>query len=171
MCHVNLVKQVILVCVNQGCHTNSTKGRVAAGFWFNQATAHQTELIKSTDLSLQTVDWSNSVLDWLEQKPAVTRPFVESIWHPWCQWYMLQGEGTSSLVSLRARTRDTPSPNEELSSPLTRGKRIATRNRGQGENSGTDAAVTLPSLPKRLCFSSVAGPVRTLFPNYRLIHL
>lgn len=72
---------------------------------------------------------------------------------------MSQGEGTSSLVALRARTRDTPSPSEELTT-LTRGKRFATRNRGQGETSGADAAVTLPSLPKLLRLSSVADPVR-----------
>lgn len=83
----------------------------------------------------------------------------------------LKGEGTSSLVALRARTRDTPSPSDELSSPLTRGKRIATRNRGQGENSGADAAFTLPSLAKRLCLSSVIGPVRTLLASFRLINV
>lgn len=46
------------------------KGRVAAGFCPYQATAHQTELVSSNELSLQTADW-------LEQTPAATRPFVE----------------------------------------------------------------------------------------------
>lgn len=81
-----------------------------------------------------------------------------------CKWYVLQGDGTSSFVALRARTRDTPSLGEELSSPFTRGKR-ATRNRGQGENSGADASVTLPFPHKRLCLSSVIGPVRTLLAS------
>lgn len=73
---------------------------------------------------------------------------------------LLQGEGTSSPVALRARSRDSPSPSEELPSPLTRGKRTAAR-RGQGDNSGTDAAATMHHPPKRLCLSSHGGPVRT----------
>lgn len=76
------------------------------------------------------------------------------------QWYALQSDGTPSLVALRARSGDTPIPCEELSSPLTRGKRIA-RNRAQGENPGADSSGTLPPLPKRLCLSLVVGPVRT----------
>lgn len=73
----------------------------------------------------------------------------------------LQGEGTSSPVGLRARSRDSPSPSEELSSPLTRGKRTATRGRGQGDNSGPDGTASLQHPPKRLCLSSIGGPVRT----------
>lgn len=73
---------------------------------------------------------------------------------------MLQGEGTYSPVALRARSRDSPSPSEELPSPLTRGKRPATRSRGQGENSGCDGGASLQHLPKRLCLSSAGGPVR-----------
>ncbi|XP_003972923.1 zinc finger C3HC-type protein 1 [Takifugu rubripes] len=72
-----------------------------------------------------------------------------------------QGNGTPSLVALRARSGDTPIPCEELSSPLTRGKRIA-RNRGQGENPGADSSGTLPPLPKRLCLSLVGGPDEVL---------
>lgn len=88
-----------------------------------------------------------------------------------CRWYVLQGEGTSSLVALRARSKDTPNPCEELTSPLTRGKRIATRNRGQGEISGADSSGTLPPLPKQLCLSLVGGPVRTFLTNYRQIKI
>lgn len=74
---------------------------------------------------------------------------------------MLQSEGTSSPVSLRARSRDSPSPSEELPSLLPRGKRSATRSRGQGDTSGADGAVSLQHPPKRLCLSSVGDPVRT----------
>ena len=74
---------------------------------------------------------------------------------------MLQGEGTSSPVALRSRSRDSPSPNEELPSPLTRGKRPATRSRGQGDGPGTDGAASLHP-PKRLCLSSLGGPVSGL---------
>lgn len=81
--------------------------------------------------------------------------------------YVLQGEGTPSPVALRARSRDTPSPCEELSSPLTRGKRITIRNRGQGENSGSDSS-GLPPLPKRLCLS-VGGSVRTSLTNKYIV--
>lgn len=63
----------------------------------------------------------------------------------------------SSPSALRARSRDWPSPNDELHSPLTRGKRPATRSRGQGENPGADGSAACPS--KRLCFASVSGPV------------
>lgn len=70
---------------------------------------------------------------------------------------ILQSEGSPSLVGLRARSRDSPSPSEELLSPLTRGKRPATRSRGQGDGSGNDSVHS----PKRLCFTSVGGPVRT----------
>lgn len=83
------------------------------------------------------------------------------------QWYVLQGDGPSP-VALRARSGDTPIPCEELSSPLTRGKRIA-RNRGQGENPGADSSGTLPPLPKRLCLSSVGGPVRTSLTHKYII--
>lgn len=72
---------------------------------------------------------------------------------------MLQGEGTYSPVALRARSRDSPSPSEELPSPLTRGKRPTTRSRGQGENS--DGGASLQHPPKRLCLSSAGFPVRT----------
>nr|XP_057933708.1 nuclear-interacting partner of ALK [Doryrhamphus excisus] len=63
-----------------------------------------------------------------------------------------QGEGVP--VALRARSRDSPSPVEEPPSPLTRGKRPATRSRGQGECAGSDAASCLPLASKRLCLSS-----------------
>lgn len=76
-------------------------------------------------------------------------------------WCVLQGEGTPSPVALRARSRDSPSPSEELPSPLTRGKRTATRSKGQGDNPGPDGAATLHHPPKRLCLSSLGGPVRT----------
>lgn len=84
------------------------------------------------------------------------------------QWYVWQGDGTPSLVALRARSGDTPIPCEEFSSPLTRGKRIA-RNRGQGENPGADSSGTLPPLPKRLCLSLVGAPVRTLLTHKYII--
>ncbi|XP_047431872.1 nuclear-interacting partner of ALK [Mugil cephalus] len=71
-----------------------------------------------------------------------------------------QGEGTS-FVALRARSRDSPSPSEELLSPLTRGKRPATRSRGQGDGSGTDSLHS----PKRLCFTSAGGPDGPLHRN------
>ncbi|XP_061663402.1 nuclear-interacting partner of ALK [Syngnathoides biaculeatus] len=54
-----------------------------------------------------------------------------------------QGEGPP--VALRARSRDSPSPVEEPPSPSMRGKRPATRSRGQGD------CLSLPS--KRLCLS------------------
>ncbi|XP_010755463.1 zinc finger C3HC-type protein 1 [Larimichthys crocea] len=76
-----------------------------------------------------------------------------------------QGEGTSSPVGLRARSRDSPSPSEELSSPLTRGKRTATRGRGQGDNSGPDGTASLQHPPKRLCLSSIGGPDGMLHKN------
>ncbi|XP_041636287.1 nuclear-interacting partner of ALK [Cheilinus undulatus] len=76
-----------------------------------------------------------------------------------------QGEGTSSPVGLRARSRDSPSPSEELPSPLTRGKRPATRNKGQGDNSGAEGAASLQTPPKRLCLSTVGGPDGLLQKN------
>ncbi|KAM9846032.1 zinc finger C3HC-type protein 1 [Aulostomus maculatus] len=76
-----------------------------------------------------------------------------------------QGEGTSSPVGLRARSRDSPSPSEELPSPLTRGKRPATRSRGQGDSSGTDGAVCLQHPPKRLCLLSVGSPDGLMHKN------
>ncbi|TMS02766.1 Nuclear-interacting partner of ALK [Larimichthys crocea] len=76
-----------------------------------------------------------------------------------------QGEGTSSPVGLRARSRDSPSPSEELQSPLTRGKRTATRGRGQGDNSGPDGTASLQHPPKRLCLSSIGGPDGMLHKN------
>ncbi|XP_026182989.1 zinc finger C3HC-type protein 1 isoform X2 [Mastacembelus armatus] len=76
-----------------------------------------------------------------------------------------QGEGTSSPVASRARSRDSPSPSEELPSPLIRGKRPATRSRGQGENSGSDGVGSLQHPPKRLCFSSVGSPDGLLHKN------
>ncbi|XP_068163126.1 zinc finger C3HC-type protein 1 [Antennarius striatus] len=69
-----------------------------------------------------------------------------------------QGEGTASPVALRARSRDSPSPSEELPSPLTRGKRTATRQKGQGDNPGTDGGAALQNPPKRLCLSTLCGP-------------
>ncbi|XP_041833326.1 nuclear-interacting partner of ALK [Melanotaenia boesemani] len=68
-----------------------------------------------------------------------------------------QTEGTSSPMASRARSRDSPSPSEELPSPLTRGKRPATRSRGQAESLGTDSAASLYS-PKRFCLSTFGGP-------------
>ncbi|XP_029317377.1 zinc finger C3HC-type protein 1 [Cottoperca gobio] len=76
-----------------------------------------------------------------------------------------QGEGTASPVSLRARSRDSPSPSEELQSPLLRGKRSATRGRGQGDNSAPDGAASPHRPPKRLCFSSVGSPDGLLHKN------
>uniref|UniRef100_A0A1A8RBR4 Zinc finger, C3HC-type containing 1 n=1 Tax=Nothobranchius rachovii TaxID=451742 RepID=A0A1A8RBR4_9TELE len=67
-----------------------------------------------------------------------------------------QGEG-SSPAAPRARIRDSPSPNEELPSPLARGKRPATRSRGQGEASGTDGTPCLHPR-KLLCLSPTGGP-------------
>ncbi|XP_068611368.1 zinc finger C3HC-type protein 1 [Brachionichthys hirsutus] len=69
-----------------------------------------------------------------------------------------QGEGTSSPAGLRARSRDSPSPSEEVPSPVTRGKRTAIRQRGQGDNSGMDGDATLLHPPKRLCLSTLGGP-------------
>ncbi|KAM7378249.1 hypothetical protein PAMA_013239 [Pampus argenteus] len=76
-----------------------------------------------------------------------------------------QGEGASFPVALRARSRDSPSPNEDLPSPLSRGKRPATRSRGQGDNSGADGTAGLHHPPKRLCLSSVGGPDGPLHKN------
>lgn len=70
-----------------------------------------------------------------------------------------KGEGTSSPVGLRAQSRDSPSPSEDLPSPLTRGKRQTTRNRGQGDG---DGAV---SSPKRMCLSSLAIPDGPIHKN------
>ncbi|KAL7370885.1 hypothetical protein ABVT39_013546 [Epinephelus coioides] len=75
-----------------------------------------------------------------------------------------QGEGASP-VSLRARSRDSPSPSEELQSPLPRGKRPATRSKGQGDNSGVDGAASLYHPPKRLCLSSFGGPDELMHKN------
>lgn len=63
-----------------------------------------------------------------------------------------QAEGTSSPAALRARSRDSPSPSEDLPSPLTRGKRPATRSRGQGDGDGG------VNTPKRMCLSPLGGP-------------
>lgn len=61
-----------------------------------------------------------------------------------------QGEGTNfSPQALRAKSRDSSSPTEELPSP--RGKRPATRNKGQGDG------ISIQPTAKRLCLSS-AGP-------------
>uniref|UniRef100_A0A3P9I193 Zinc finger, C3HC-type containing 1 n=1 Tax=Oryzias latipes TaxID=8090 RepID=A0A3P9I193_ORYLA len=69
-----------------------------------------------------------------------------------------QVEGTSSSpTALRAKSRDSPSPSDDLLSPLTRGKRPATRSRGHGDNLGADGSTSLHP-PKRLCFSTVGGP-------------
>ncbi|XP_074480951.1 zinc finger C3HC-type protein 1 [Sebastes fasciatus] len=76
-----------------------------------------------------------------------------------------QSEGTSSPVSLRARSRDSPSPSEELQNPLPRGKRAATRGKGQGDNSGADGTASLYQSPKRLCLSTVGGPDGLLHRN------
>ncbi|KAA8580181.1 hypothetical protein FQN60_005716 [Etheostoma spectabile] len=77
----------------------------------------------------------------------------------------MKSEGTTSPVSLRARSRDSPSPSEEPPSLLPRGKRSATRSRGQGDASGTDGAASLQHPPKRLCLSSVGGPDGLLHKN------
>lgn len=86
-------------------------------------------------------------------------------------WCVFQGEGTSSPVALRARSRDSPSPSEELPSPLTRGKRTASRGRGQGDNSGTEGAVSQQHPPKRLCLSSLGGPVSNITADFIVICL
>ena len=85
------------------------------------------------------------------------------VWKLLVFWCMLQGEGTSSPVGLRSRSRDSPSPSEEVPSPLTRGKRSATRGRGLGDAFAPDGAASPPQPPKRLCLSSVGGAVRTNF--------
>ncbi|KAJ8382874.1 hypothetical protein SKAU_G00036520 [Synaphobranchus kaupii] len=54
-----------------------------------------------------------------------------------------QPEASASPVA-RTRSRDSPSPSEDLPSPLLRGKRPVTRSRGQGE-----AAGEVPSSPQR----------------------
>lgn len=59
-------------------HPNcSTKGPVAAGLCFNQAAAHLTWLIKSTDLSFQRDLWSNCVLSTGWKKNLSHGPFRE----------------------------------------------------------------------------------------------
>ncbi|XP_028255418.1 zinc finger C3HC-type protein 1 [Parambassis ranga] len=75
-----------------------------------------------------------------------------------------QGEGTLSPVALRARSRDSPSPSEEVPSPLTRGKRPATRSRGHGDGSSIDSVASLHP-PKRLCLSPAVGPDGPLHKN------
>ncbi|XP_029902100.1 zinc finger C3HC-type protein 1 [Myripristis murdjan] len=76
-----------------------------------------------------------------------------------------QGESTSSPLVLRARNRDSPSPNEELPSPLTRGKRPGTRSRVQGDNTGGDGTASPQNTPKRLRLSSASGPEGPLHRN------
>ncbi|KAK2858983.1 hypothetical protein Q5P01_003603 [Channa striata] len=76
-----------------------------------------------------------------------------------------QGEGTYSPVALRARSRDSPSPSEDLPSPLTRGKRPATRSRGQGDNFGSEGIGSLQHTPKRLCLSLASGTDGLLHKN------
>ncbi|XP_040031299.2 zinc finger C3HC-type protein 1 [Gasterosteus aculeatus] len=76
-----------------------------------------------------------------------------------------QSEGTSSPVSLRARSRDSPSPSEELQSPLPRGKRAVPRSRGQGDISGSEGAASPHNPPKRLCLSTSGGPDGLLHKN------
>ncbi|XP_034529166.1 nuclear-interacting partner of ALK isoform X2 [Notolabrus celidotus] len=76
-----------------------------------------------------------------------------------------QGEGTSSPVGLRARSRDSPSPSEDMPSPLTRGKRAATRNQGQGDNSGAEGTSSPQNPPKRMCLSSVGATDGLLHKN------
>ncbi|XP_068443243.1 zinc finger C3HC-type protein 1 [Clinocottus analis] len=68
-----------------------------------------------------------------------------------------QSDGPSSPVSLRARSRDSPSPSEELLSPSLRGKRSATRGKGHGDISGSDGAASPHHPPKRLCLSSFSS--------------
>ncbi|CAG5927564.1 unnamed protein product [Menidia menidia] len=75
-----------------------------------------------------------------------------------------QAEGTSSPVALRARSRDSPSPSEELSSPLARGKRPATRSRAMGDSPGSEGTASLHP-PKRLCLSPFSGPDGPLHKN------
>ncbi|KAM3858782.1 zinc finger C3HC-type protein 1 [Diretmus argenteus] len=76
-----------------------------------------------------------------------------------------QGEGTSSPLGLRARSRDSPSPIEELPSPVTRGKRTATRGRGPGDNSSSDGTASPQHTPKRMRLSSAGGPEGPLHRN------
>lgn len=62
-------------------------------------------------------------------------------------------EGNTSPLVVRTRSRDSPSPSEELPSPLGRGKRPMTRSRGQSE------APTSPQLKfKRPRLSSANSP-------------
>ncbi|XP_053270815.1 nuclear-interacting partner of ALK isoform X2 [Pleuronectes platessa] len=76
-----------------------------------------------------------------------------------------QGEGNSSPVGLRSRSRDSPSPIEEQPSPLTRGKRSATRGKGLGDTSAPDGAASPPQPLKRLRLSSVGGADDLLHRN------
>ncbi|CAB1438547.1 unnamed protein product [Pleuronectes platessa] len=77
----------------------------------------------------------------------------------------ITGEGNSSPVGLRSRSRDSPSPIEEQPSPLTRGKRSATRGKGLGDTSAPDGAASPPQPLKRLRLSSVGGADDLLHRN------
>ncbi|XP_055045691.2 zinc finger C3HC-type protein 1 [Misgurnus anguillicaudatus] len=76
-----------------------------------------------------------------------------------------QAENTSSPLFARTRTRESPVPQDELPSPLPRGKRPMTRGRGQGEN----PTAAVPSSPqrksKRPRLSSSSGPEGPLHRN------
>ncbi|KAM4614675.1 zinc finger C3HC-type protein 1 [Polymixia lowei] len=74
-----------------------------------------------------------------------------------------QGEGTPSSLVLRTRSKDSPSPNEDLPSP--RGKRPATRSRGQGEGPAADGTASPQNTPKRLRLSSAGGPEGPIHRN------
>ena len=68
--------------LEQRFQADSTKGRVAAGFCSNQSSTHG-RTNQLSEVSDQFIKWAQSgVFGWLEQKPAATRPFVESVWHP-----------------------------------------------------------------------------------------
>ncbi|CAL8318399.1 unnamed protein product [Lota lota] len=63
-----------------------------------------------------------------------------------------QAESPLSSSLLRARSKDSPGPNEEPQSPLPRGKRQAARGRG------SDGSASPQNTPKRIRLSSAGGP-------------
>uniref|UniRef100_A0A8C9TEY2 Zinc finger, C3HC-type containing 1 n=1 Tax=Scleropages formosus TaxID=113540 RepID=A0A8C9TEY2_SCLFO len=65
-----------------------------------------------------------------------------------------QMESSPSPVMGRMRSRDTPSPSEELPSPMIRGKRPVTRSRGQGDTAGQEVPSSPQRKAKRLRLSS-----------------
>ncbi|KAI1883457.1 hypothetical protein AGOR_G00231640 [Albula goreensis] len=76
-----------------------------------------------------------------------------------------QTESTPSPV-VRTRSRDSPSPSEDLHSPLQRGKRPMTRSRGQGEAPGAEAPPSSPQRKaKRPRLSSTGSPEALMHRN------